>query len=340
MKIKSHFCGIFILLIYLCISSTYGEQNNFTLDQLQTLNTFKKIDESPLFEMRYSHDYNFDKFLKKGITSDFLNTLRISSNKENKDKFACTCFASLNVEGNKIFGRNFDWYKHPALILFTNPPDAYKSVSIVDLHYLGYIDDNEIPSEEEKKRLMEVPFWPYDGMNEHGLGVGMMAVSHAEDRYDPKKLTIFSIHLIRLMLDYAKDVEGALSLLENYNILFRTPLHFFVADASGHSAVIEFKKGKRYILRNHESYQVSTNFVISDVALADRKDACWRYRKASNMLDKANGKLNEKQAMNVLKNVSKEDTLWSAVYNLTTRDIFVTMGKNYNKVYKFNIRDK
>ena len=149
--------------------------------------------------------------------------------------------------------------------------------------------------------------------------------------------------LFRLMLDYAKDVESALSLMEKYNITRNTraiPSHLLIADANGNSAVIEFKNGKRYILRNRLPWQVSTNFIISDVTVADRKVICWRYSKASNMLEKVNGNLSGEDAMNVLKNVAQVNTTWSAVYNMTTKEIFITLGKNYKKVFRFDLEHK
>ena len=36
-----------------------------------------------------------------------------------------------------FYGRNFDWEFSPALLLFTDPPDGYASVSMVDLTFLG-----------------------------------------------------------------------------------------------------------------------------------------------------------------------------------------------------------
>ena len=45
------------------------------------------------------------------------------------------------------------------------------------------------------------------------------------------------------------------------------------------------------------------------------------------MLEKANGKLSEEDAMNILKKVAHRTTTWSAVYNLTTKEILVTVGK-------------
>jgi hypothetical protein len=37
-----------------------------------------------------------------------------------------------------LFGRNFDYYYSPALLLFTRPPAGYASVSMVDLAVVGF----------------------------------------------------------------------------------------------------------------------------------------------------------------------------------------------------------
>ena len=43
-----------------------------------------------------------------------------------------------------------------------------------------------------------------DGMNEKGVAVGMNAVPNAQSPYDPSKVTIGELHLILLVLDYAR----------------------------------------------------------------------------------------------------------------------------------------
>ena len=42
-----------------------------------------------------------------------------------------------------VYGRNFDWQYSPALLLFTNPPDGYASVSMVDIEYLVGAENTE-----------------------------------------------------------------------------------------------------------------------------------------------------------------------------------------------------
>lgn len=150
---------------------------------LRTLTSLRKADDYPLYVMRYHGGYLSGLFLDVVIPEDIAQEVRALANSDD-----CTCFAALNPEGDRIFGRNFDWYRHPSLLLFTDPPGAYASVSMVDIHYLGY--GIEGASLVGRMRLLLAPYFPFDGMNEAGLGVGMMAVPYARDSQDPQKATI------------------------------------------------------------------------------------------------------------------------------------------------------
>lgn len=310
------------------------------LNRLRTLATLRKIDNFPLYEMRYYGDYGFENFLQVGMQA--LRGLQ-SYQREADDEWACSCFSALNGEGGLIFGRNFDWHLHPALILFTNPPGGYASVSMVDISYLGY--ENEEPSWFERRRLLYAPYLPFDGMNEYGLAVGIMAVPYADGGGDPKKVTIGGLQAVRLMLDYARDVGQAISLLRDYNIDFESgpPLHYLIADSSGNSAVVEFIDGQMRVIRNNNQWQVATNFVISHVGPEGGNSRCWRYRRAYEVLEQAEGNISGEEVMILLEDVSQSGsfpTIWSAVYNMTSGDIQVVMGREYSEPHEFSLSMK
>ena len=72
-------------------------------------------------------------------------------------------------------------------------------------------------------------------MNEHGLVVGMNAVSELDTGYDPKKKTVSSLQIIRILLNYAKSVEEAVSFISDYNInpSGGPPMHYLISDTTG-----------------------------------------------------------------------------------------------------------
>ena len=314
-------------------------EDNPAQTRQNTLDSLQKIHDHPFYVMRYYGDYGFDDYLQEGLG---INAQ--SNNQAQEESWACTCFAGLNEKGESLFGRNFDWNAdHPMLLLFTEPPNAYVSVSMVDISYLGFDDSGLIPV-EEREALLRAPFLPFDGMNEYGLAVGMMAVSHADGVSDLQKVSISGLQAIRLMLDYAQDVAEAIALLQEYNVYFgpdNVPLHFLIADAAGNSAVIEFIDGEMNVIQNEEPWQVSTNFIISQVKLQGANAPSRRYNRAYETLEEAGGRLSQAEAMDLLSNVAQSggaSTIWSTVYNTATGDFQVAVDREYDQVYEFNLK--
>ena len=288
--------------------------------------TLKQIDDHPLYEMVYVGDYGFDSFLESGISS---------VSREQKRGWACTCFSTTTIDDNVILGRNFDWYDHPALILFTDPPNGYASVSMVDISYLGFDKNDRVSADDA--RLNDAPFLPFDGMNEHGLAVGMMAVPYAQAPVSLQKVTLGSLHIIRLVLDFARDIDEAIDFMDDYNIDFEggPAIHYFLADQSGSSAVIEFVDNEMVVLHNKKPWQVSTNFIICQTDLDGADSYCWRYNLTYSTLEQNQGQITSSQTMDILESVSQSNTRWSVVYNTTSQNINLVMGRDYQTAYNW-----
>ena len=302
------------------------------LSEFRTLASLRRVDDHPLYVMRFYGDYGFRGVIGEGTPA--------TSHVGGSHAWACTCFAAVNRVGDVLFGRNFDWYDHAALLLFTDPSDGYASVSMVDISYLGF--GYESPSWSERGSLLRAPHMPFDGMNEHGLSVGMMAVPHAEAMQDFGLPTLDSLQLIRLLLDNARDVDQAVDLLSGYNVDFGTgpPVHYMLADAEGRSAVVEYVDDKLHILRNEHVWQVCTNFILSEAPPDGPNSSCWRYNKIYETLRGTGGALSEEEAMSLLQSVSGRGeigTIWSVVYSLNTQGLQVVMGRNWDQAHDFEL---
>lgn len=291
-----------------------------------------QIDSYPLFIFDYTGDYEFDEYLQSG------NFPQLASTQSNPKHFCCTCF-SVFGEDNRYLGRNYDWSEQTTYyVVFTNPDNAYASVSTVDLGFFDY-DANEPPSDPDNQiMLQQLPYWPFDGINEKGVAAGMNALDVAQAPYDPSKVTIGELQLIRLVLDYAASTEEAINLIEHYNIrMEKPPIHYLIADSSGHSVIIEFVSGEMKLPENTEPWQVTTNFVITGLTNPD--DApCWRYRTAYDTLKDHNGVLSENGVKNLLYDVSVSSTRWSAVFNLKQDWMQIAMGRDFDHFYYFPVR--
>ncbi len=300
--------------------------------QAATLNSLKKVDDYPLYTMQY--------YGSSETSWAFPEVSRELANANLPTAWACSLFAAMG-DASKVYGRNFDWDFSPALLLFTHPRLGYASVSMVDMAYLGVGDKvrtlTELPL-DQRRALLQAPALPFDGMNERGLVVGMAAVPSGDMQPDPKKATIDSLKVIRKMLDQASTVDEALAILQRYNIDWGggPPLHYLIADRSGRAVLVEFYQGELRLIPNDSPWHLATNFLRSSVS-ASARGQCSRYDKLDRKLSTAEGKINAQDAMSLLRDVSQIGTQWSIVYGMSTGDISVTMGRQYDRAHTFHI---
>jgi hypothetical protein len=304
------------------------DRSGLSNDAISTLNSLEKLDDYPFFVMHYTGEYSYPQ---------------IGSISANEANFGCSLFAALGTPGDMLFGRNFDWEFSPALLVFTEPPDGYASASMVDLTFLGITTSDamaltELPV-DERTDLLAAPSLPFDGINEYGLTIGMAAVpdEYADDTsYDPSKPTIGSIGIIRQVLDHARNVDEAADIFGQYNLRFYggPPIHYLLADPSGKGVLIEFFQGEMKVLPNTDPWHLATNHLR---CIAQGDGGCWRYRSLSEHLMNQNGRLDLQSGMQLLSQVKQDSTQWSTVYDMTSGDIQVVIGRDYSTTHTFHI---
>jgi hypothetical protein len=323
-----------IAVVVIGLLMAFGDR----LNVIRTLASLRKVDDYPLYMMTYYGDYGFDELLGIDDRRESGSRSGVGERLAPDVGWACTTFAAFGEEESALLGRNFDWIHRASLLLFTDPPDGYASVSLVDLAYFG-IGEQE-PSWAGRAALLGAPYMPFDGMNEAGLAVGMMAISRSRFDGDPQKTTIGSLQVIRLILDYAADVDEALALMGNYNVDFGggPPIHYLIADVSGNSAVVEFIDDEMRVLRNEGPWQISTNFIISEERPEGADSSCWRYNAAYETLKQVAGDVSPEEAMAILGDVSQSNTIWSVVYDMVEGDVGIVVGREYDDVHEFKLR--
>lgn len=334
------------------------------INRYRTLSSLKVLGKQGIYLMTYKLDYELDNYLKVGSKDlkelynfiDRTTAIPFTSNdgtavfaSEIKDTDPyyeyeeCSAFTTFDNKGAMLFARNLDLDGyHPVLVLYTTPSQGYASVSIVEMTTLGFTNDNEellssLRKYQERSPLLRAPYLPRDGMNEKGLIVATLNVPKEKVIVDNSKPVLGRWQVLRLLLDKAATVEEALKLMKDYNC-FDGSVHFFIADALGNSAVIEYLRGEMKVIKGDDSFQVVTNYYLSDKERPGKgKD---RYNTAYNMLSSSEGNIDEVTAMDILRAVKVDSTVYSIIYNQGTGNVYLAYNGNYNKVYNFNLKLK
>lgn len=341
--------SIVLPVVLLMLVFVFGMWNK----EVRSLLTLKKVDNHPLYQMTYFGDYGFDEFLKTGADSDddiedfvtkrLLKGLPIDLGVTGD---ACTAFVTRDGNGDVLFCRNFDFGFSPAVQCVTNPDNGYSAISTVNLSYAGYSEDNLPDGITSSFLTLASPFLPFDGMNEKGVAMALLAIPEYDYKADPNKVTLNTTTAIRLVLDKAANVDEAIELLKQYNIYFSGDVdcHYLIADASGKSVVVEYYDGELQEVTTDENYQIATNFIeYKGLNIGEGFDEFARYDTVKAAIEENGGMLSEEQAIKLLAKVGViyegiDKLQWSVVYNLTTGKGKIFAHRNIGNIIDFSLK--
>lgn len=243
-------------------------------NELSSVCSIKKITEAnydikagPVYEMNVSGGYYFDKFIEEGGASNDTELINFIVDNITKGiipismkapTIGCSSFTCVTEDGDRLFGRNYDFSQTTSMIVHTNPGgDRYSSISSVDLQFLGITEGKEINGLLNTLITLAAPYAPLDGVNEKGVSCGIY-MSYQGDRIqdegekyhyeavatnqDTDKPDITSTTMLRMVLDYADSVESAVEMIKKYDLhdSASTSFHYMIADATGKSAILEW----------------------------------------------------------------------------------------------------
>lgn len=254
--------------------------------------------------------------------------------------FGCSTVAVESPEGEKIFGRNFDWNHCDALIVKSKPESDYASISTVNTDFIQGISFSSLP--DEAKALIAL-YAPLDGMNEKGLTVSVNMISDSSTiSQNTGKPDITTTTAIRLLLNKAATVDEAIELLKEYDFhaSMNFMVHLAIADADGNSVVVEYINDEMSIVET----PVVTNFYLSEGEKygIGTQQSHTRYEILQERIKQ--GSMTMEDVRDALSSVSKsnfgefESTEWSIVFNQTTGEVHYYHRENYENRYTFTVK--
>lgn len=301
--------------------------------------------------VQFEGDDGFEAFLAQGGASSDAEVIKFLSAYLLEDfdifgsLFGCSTIAVESPEGDRLFGRNFDWQTCNALVVSSKPKDGYASISTVNMDFISQssgiigavLQQNDI-------RTLAALYAPLDGMNEAGLAVSVnMIQDSATISQNTDKPDITTTTAIRLLLNKAASVDEAIQLLEQYDIhaSMDMMIHFALADSSGRSVVIEYVNNEMIVVET----PVVTNFYFAEgekngIGTAQSHE---RYKLLTQTLSEQKT-MNIQDVRDALDSVSKdnfgefESTEWSIVFNLNEGTAYYYHRENYENCYTFKIQ--
>lgn len=316
-----------------------------------------------------SNDTDLIQFITDNITHGVVS-LNMTA-----PEIGCSSFTATAENGDALFGRNYDFSKTNTMLLFTEANEGrHASISTVDLQFLGIDVDQDMTSLMDKVICLAAPYAPLDGVNDAGVSCGIYMTYQGGDEtvatsQETDKPDFTSTTLLRLILDYADNVEEAVEIASSYDLhdSANTSYHYMVADSTGKSAILEWtndaatdatdndgsQRTLKVIYNDQDSeigereaassYQIVTNFVLQpgyyEGVDAKEKKGADRYDRLYEELQATDGVVADEQAaMDILQSVGRRSwdnddknscTVHSAVYNLTKKSVLWVSNENY-----------
>ena len=341
-------------------------------------------DKGRIYEMNYTVDYKLDEALNAGIVGTtsltrFVITHLFDSIPSAKSvslsyDAGCSAFACPDgTSGNFLMGRNFDFNHRdpdtkervmiPLIAVHTAPAGGKKSVSFVDGQFVKYESGFYTKKGNDLSMLMALPYLLLDGINEDGFAVSVLKLDGLPTaQTDSPNKKIFTTVAMRMLLDRASTVKEAKEMLKNYSMYMDTDsasYHFFMADAKGDFAIVEYTNPDTQLNPNRleelsgaDTLRCVTNFYVSPTMYATPHGMRHslhgkeRYDSLRAGLLRHNYKMTPEEALGLLKVVAQGPdgyqgstgfTQWSEVFNLSKKTVSMSILREWDKTFHFKV---
>ena len=389
------FCAMLSMLVLTACSDDEGPSPTPTTNDAVFIKDKAKLDmiyslvdlegdKGRIYEMNYTVDYKLDAALNAGIVGTtsltrFVVTHLFDSIPSAKSvslsyDAGCSAFACPDPSsGNFLMGRNFDFNHRdpdtkervmiPLIAVHTAPAGGKKSVSFVDGQFVKYESGFYTKKGNDLSMLMALPYLLLDGINEDGFAVSVLKLDGLPTaQSDSPNKRIFTTVAMRMLLDRASTVKEAKEMLKDYSMYMDTDsasYHFFMADAKGDFAIVEYTNPDTQLNPNRleelsgaDTLRCVTNFYVSPTMYATPHGMRHslhgkeRYDSLRAGLLRHNYKMTPEEALNLLKVVAQGPdgyqgstgfTQWSEVFNLSKKTVSMSILREWDKTFHFKV---
>ena len=274
------------------------------------------------------------------------NQLKVENYKFSEKNYSNTYSSSCSVftveyNGSVFFANNEDegGSRQNSRIWFHPPLDS----STYGCAYVGFYDN--LPGGDDVDNLA------IGGMNTQGLcfDANGIPLGFVDDTNDGLRRN--GIHDWEMILRECASVEEVIQWHQTHNMggYWGNQIHW--ADSSGDAVVIGPKSGGALAFtRKTSDYFISTNFNLASYNISDPTTSylCERYRTMQTLLDihLENDDLTLEKMRDILETVHFQrtseylGTVYSNIFDLTNRDIYLYILGDYEEVFKLNLDEE
>ncbi|MFC2134681.1 carcinine hydrolase/isopenicillin-N N-acyltransferase family protein [Bacteroidota bacterium] len=319
---------------------SFNEIISPTPDSIKTLESLKK--EGELFMMTYYGNYRSRlEELNNQIIANGIGSIIPPHNNNHE----CSIFSAMGNPQLPIFGRNLDnsGVQRGVMVGLYNPPNGYSSIAVTNMINMGFTrnDDPTQLSIEERLILLNAVLFATDGINENGVAIALASVDTEPLIRDESKKLVNLSYIMREVLDHAGNLDEAISIIQNHDVFDQNTStishHLLIADASGNSAVTEYREGEWKVMHNNRAWQIATNDLIYGKTEEWKRNQCERYRAADDYLNNTRGNVSWYEGINVLELMAEGTTQWSSIYDLVNRRVYISLYTQYNIIQSIQL---
>jgi penicillin V acylase-like amidase (Ntn superfamily) len=246
---------------------------------------------------------------------------------------ACSAL-TLQIAGSAIMVRNYDWHIGHALVMMNQPGIAKRALSFDNpaewTSKYGSVTVNQYGRE-----------LPCDGINEAGLAIAILWLEESEYPPSDERPSVNTAQWVQYQLDTAETVADVIASDEIIRI---TPyggakVHYFVTDAAGDCAVIEFLDGQLvahcgtalpHKLITNSTCTESCNYLTEHQGFGGERsipgdsESLSRYVRLASLAASVDstGKAPHMVALDTIQQASQRTTRWQIAYDVEAKTMY------------------
>lgn len=236
-----------------------------------------------------------------------------------KKSIACSAF-TIAKDSKVLMFKSYDWHFGSGMLMY-NPANFQKKSMPVSGDFERLSWNSKYASITFNQYGQNLP---NGGINETGLSIEVLWLESTKYQQETGKKALNELQWIQYALDNFNNVDELVEQTSEIIVVpFYAKVHYFVCDASGNCAVIEFMNGKRVVHSGKQMpHQAITNssYQQSIYGLKNPEHSCERFNTiCSSIHDSTEASI--ANGFKILDQVKGDRTQWQIAYDIKNKTI-------------------